>query len=141
MRQVDDYWPYILFIDHVGWSLKGPVVWFEARRKLGPLSTDSPGQLDVLGHDGDPLGVDGAEVGVFEEPNQVSLAGLLQSHHRAGLESQVGLEILSNLPDQPLEGQLADQQLGGLLVSPDLPEGYGAWPVSVGLLHSSGGWC
>ena len=48
---------------------------------LSPLATDSSGQLDVLGHDGDPLGVDGAEVGVFEQSNQVGFAGLLQSHH------------------------------------------------------------
>ena len=29
---------------------------------LSTLATDPPGQLDVLGHDGDPLGVDGAQV-------------------------------------------------------------------------------
>ena len=44
---------------------------------LSPLSTDSPGELDVLGHDGDTLGVDGAQVGVLEQADQVSLAGLL----------------------------------------------------------------
>ena len=33
---------------------------------------DTAGQLDILGHDGDPLGVDGAEVGVLEESDQVS---------------------------------------------------------------------
>ena len=46
-------------------------------KNLSPLSTDPPGELDVLGHDGDPLGVDGAEVGVLEEADQVGLAGLL----------------------------------------------------------------
>jgi len=45
---------------------------------LCALPTDPPGQLDVLGHDGDTLGVDGAQVGVLEQPNQVGLAGLLQ---------------------------------------------------------------
>ena len=45
---------------------------------LGPLATDPPGQLDVLGHDGDPLGVDGAQVGVLEQADQVGLAGLLR---------------------------------------------------------------
>ena len=83
---------------------------------LGALSPDPPGQLDVLGHDGDPLGVDGAEVGVLEESHKVSLAGLLQSHHSRALEAQVSLEILGDLTNQPLEGQLADQQLGRLLV-------------------------
>ena len=45
---------------------------------LCTLATDPPGQLDVLGHDGDTLGVDGAQVGVLEQPNQVGLAGLLK---------------------------------------------------------------
>ena len=70
---------------------------------LGPLSADSPSVLDVLGHDGDPLGMDGAEVCVLEETNQVSLACLLKSHHGRALESQVSLEVLSNFTNQPLE--------------------------------------
>ena len=44
---------------------------------LSTLSTDTAGELDVLGHDGDTLGVDGAQVGVLEQPDEVSLAGLL----------------------------------------------------------------
>ena len=53
---------------------------------LSTFSTDSPGQLDVLWHDGDSLGVDGAQVGVFEKADQVSLAGLLQSANGSALE-------------------------------------------------------
>ena len=45
---------------------------------LGSLSSDSSCQLDVLWHDGDSLGVDSAQVRVFEETDQVSLAGLLK---------------------------------------------------------------
>merc|ERR1719510_2125011 len=100
---------------------------------------DPPGQLDILGHDGDPLGVDGTEVGVLEEPHEVGLASLLESHHGGALEAEVGLEVLSNLPDETLEWKLADEQLSGLLVSPDLPESHSAGPVAVGLLHSSSG--
>ena len=33
---------------------------------LGAFATDSSGQLDVFRHDGDSLGVDGAQVRVFE---------------------------------------------------------------------------
>ena len=44
---------------------------------LSPLSTDPPGELDVLGHDGHTLGVDGAQVCVLKQADQVSLAGLL----------------------------------------------------------------
>ena len=45
---------------------------------LGSLSPDSPGELDVLWHDGHTLGVDGAQVGVLEQPDQVGLTGLLK---------------------------------------------------------------
>ena len=45
---------------------------------LGSLSPDAPGELDVLWHDGHTLGVDGAQVGVLKQTNQVSLAGLLK---------------------------------------------------------------
>ena len=38
---------------------------------LGALATDAAGELDVLGHDGDALGVDGAQVGVLEEANEL----------------------------------------------------------------------
>ena len=45
---------------------------------LRALATDPAGELDVLGHDGDPLGVDGAQVGVLEEADQVGLGSLLK---------------------------------------------------------------
>ena len=85
-------------------------------QRLSPLATDPPCQLNVLGHDGHPLGVDGAQVGVLEETHQVGLAGLLQSHHSRALEPQVSLEILGNLTNEPLEWQLPDEELRGLLV-------------------------
>ena len=106
---------------------------------LSSLSTDPPGELDVLGHDGDPLGVDGAQVGVLKQTNKVGLAGLLEGHDGRGLEPEVSLEVLGDLSHQTLEGQLADEELSGLLVSPDLTESDSSGPVSVGLLDSSGG--
>ncbi len=106
---------------------------------LGTFATDTTGQLDVLGHDGHPLGVDGAQVGVLEQTYQVSLAGLLQSHDGRALEAQVGLEVLGDLTDQPLEGELADEQLCALLVPPDFSQSHGSRSVTVGFLHSAGG--
>lgn len=106
---------------------------------LSTLATDPAGKLDVLGHDGHTLGMDGAQVGVLEESDQVSLAGLLESHDGGALETQVGLEVLGNLPDQTLEWQLADEELGALLVTTDLTESHCPGPVTMGLLHSSGG--
>ncbi|KFM28646.1 hypothetical protein F751_0803, partial [Auxenochlorella protothecoides] len=87
--------------------------------------------------DGHALGVDGSQVGVLEQADQVGLGGLLQGQHGGGLEAQVGLEVLGDLADQALEGQLADQQLRGLLVLADLAQGDGSGPVAVRLLHSS----
>jgi hypothetical protein len=64
---------------------------FNLLRHLGALAADAAGELDVLGHDGDALGVDGAEVGVLEEADQVRLGGLLEGEDREGLEAQVRL--------------------------------------------------
>ena len=63
----------------------------------------------------------------------------LESSDGSGLEPEVGLEVLGDLPDEPLEGKLADKELGRLLVPPDLPEGDGTGPVPMGLLDSTGG--
>jgi hypothetical protein len=60
--------------------------------------------LDVLGLDGDTLGVDGAQVGVLKERDKVGLNGLLESTDSGGLEAQVGFEVLGNLTNQSLEG-------------------------------------
>ena len=106
---------------------------------LGTFTTDTSGQLDVLGHDGDTLGMDRAQVGVLKKTNQVGLAGFLQSHNGRALESQVSLEILGNFPDQPLEGQFPDEQLSALLVTSDLSQSNGSRPVPVGLLDTSCG--
>ena len=81
---------------------------------LSTFSADTAGQLDVLGHDGDTLGVDGAQVGVLEETDKVGLAGLLEGHDGRGLESEISLEVLGDFTDKTLEGQLADEELGRL---------------------------
>ena len=83
--------------------------------------------------------MDCAQVGVLKQTNKVSLAGLLQSHDGRALEAQIGLEVLGDLTDQTLEGQLADQKLSALLVPTDLTESHGSGPVAMGLLHSSSG--
>ena len=106
---------------------------------LCSLSTDSASQLYVLGHDGDALGVDGAQVGVFKQTNKVSLACLLKCHHSGALETQVGLEVLSDFSHKTLEGQLADQQLGRFLVTTDLTKSDCARPVTMRFLNSTGG--
>ena len=109
------------------------------RNNLSALATDTAGKLDVLGHDGDTLGVDGAQVGVFEETDEVGLGSLLEGHDGRGLEPEVSLEVLGDFTDQALEGELADEKLCALLVTTDLTESHGTGPVPVGLLDASCG--
>lgn len=118
----------------------------------------------TLGLDGDTLGVDGSQVGVLEERDEVGLGGLLERHDGRRLEAEVGLEVLSNLTDETLEAvrerergkfaggsggvddrasgnsrELADQELGRLLVPTNLTERDGTRAVTVRLLDTTGG--
>lgn len=92
----------------------------------------------TYGLDGDTLGVDGAQVGVLEERDEVSLNGLLESTDGGRLEAEIRLEVLGNLTDQTLEWKLADQELSRLLVPTDLTKSDSSGLVSVGLLDTSG---
>lgn len=77
--------------------------------KSEPVSPDSLGELEVAGHDGDSFGMDGAEVGVLEQGDEVGLCGLLEGQHCGGLEAQLLLPLVRDFPDHALEGQLADE--------------------------------
>ena len=107
-------------------------------RDLVALTTEAAGKLDILRLDGDTLGVDGAQVGVLEEGDEIRLDGLLESTDGGRLEAEIGLEILGNLTNQSLEGELADQKLSRLLVSSNLTESDGTGLVSVRLLDATG---
>lgn len=110
-----------------------------SKHDLSALAPDPARQLNVLRHDGDTFGVDGAQIGVLEEAHQVRLAGLLQSHDRRTLETKIGLEVLSYLTHEPLEGQLADQELCALLVATDLTERHRSGPVAMRFLDAARG--
>jgi hypothetical protein len=60
-----------------------------ARVALGPLAADASGQLDVLGHDGHALGVDGAQVGVLEQADEVGLGGFLEMRRQTGFSRRI----------------------------------------------------
>jgi len=116
--------------------------WKECRRRkehLSALPTNAACQLDVFGHDGDTLGVNGTQIGVLKQANQIGLTGLLQSPNGCTLETQISLEVLGDFSHQALEGQLADQQLSRLLVTTDLTQSHGTRPVSMGLLDPTSG--
>jgi hypothetical protein len=105
------------------------------------LATETAGEGEVLRLDGDALGVDGSEVGVLEEGDEVRLGGLLERHDGGRLEAEVRLEVLRDLADEPLERQLADEQLRRLLVATDLPERDRARAETVRLLNTTSGGC
>ena len=71
--------------------------------------------------------MDGAQVGVLKERDEVGLNGLLESTDGGRLEAKIRLEVLSNLTNETLEGELADEQLGGLLVTTDFTQSDGTW--------------
>ena len=105
---------------------------------LSALAADATRQLNVLGHDRNTLGVNGAQVGVLKEANEVGLRSFLKGKNGSTLETKVGLEILSNLTDQTLERSLANEKIGRLLVLANLTQSDSSWAVTVGLLDASG---
>ncbi|CAH1397177.1 unnamed protein product [Nezara viridula] len=70
---------------------------------LGSFSAETASQLDILRHNSHPLGLEGAQVGILEETYEIGFAGLLEGQDGRALEPQVGLEVLGDLPHQPLE--------------------------------------
>jgi histone H3 len=85
--------------------------------------------------------VDGAQVGILEEGDEVSLDGLLKSTDGRRLEAEVRLEVLGDLTNKTLEWQLADEELGRLLVATNLTKSNGTRLIAMGLLDTSSGWC
>ena len=49
------------------------------------------------------------------------------------------LEVLSDFTDKSLEGEFADEELGGLLVSTDFTKSDGTRTETMGLLDTTGG--
>ena len=81
--------------------------------------------------------MNGAEIGVFEEAHQVGFRGFLKSKHSRALEAEIGLEVLSDLSDEALEGELTDEELRALLVLPDLTQGHSSGAEAMGLLDAA----
>ena len=135
---------------------------------LGAFPTDAAGQLNVLGHDCDTLGMDSTQVGVFEQTDKVGFRSFLESQDSSGLETEVCrgqeivmvshhwcwkrkvpfksrrltvLEILGNFTNQTLEGGLSDEKFGTLLVFSDFTKSHGSRSVAVGLLDTPSSGC
>ena len=57
--------------------------------------------------DGDTLSMDGAQVGILKEGDEVRLDGLLQGTDGGRLEAEVGLEVLGDLTDLRRESMVS----------------------------------
>lgn len=82
--------------------------------------------------------MDGAQVGVFEEGDQVGLDRFLKRTNGRGLETEIRLEVLRNFANKTLEGKLADQELGRLLVATNLTQSDSTGLVAMRLLDTTG---
>jgi len=86
----------------------------------GHIPTDATDDLHVLGHDGDPLAVDGGELGVLEQLGEVGFGCYLQTLHPEALEADVVHVLAGDELHQAEERRSWDQQVGSLLVAADL---------------------
>jgi hypothetical protein len=68
----------------------------------------------------------------------LTFSGLLESEDGRGLEAQVGLVVLSDLTNETLERKLADEQLGGFLVTTNFTESDSSGPEAMRLLDTGG---
>ena len=78
------------------------------------LSADAAGELNVLGHEGDTLGMDGTQVAVLIQPNKVGLGCFLQGKHCRSLPFAFPffvtyLGVLGEFANKPGEGELSKQ--------------------------------
>ena len=91
--------------------------------------------IDVL-HDSNTLGVDGAQVGVFEQANEVGFTCLLQCKYGRTLETQVRLEVLRNFSHQTLKGspRITSPWTSGIY---EFAKRDSSWPVAMSLLHTT----
>jgi hypothetical protein len=69
----------------------------ESTNLCGTFTTETTSELEILGLDGDALGVDGSQVGIFEEGDEVSLCSFLESHDGRRLEAEIRLVVYQDI--------------------------------------------
>jgi len=80
--------------------------------------------------------MEGAEVCVFKQADNVCLGRLLKSRRRGQLEAQARVEFVCDLTHHALKGETTDQEVGGFLVLAYLSQSHGAGTISVRLLNT-----
>lgn len=98
-------------------------------RVLCSFPANPAGQLNVLWQDRHALGVNGAEVGVLKESDEVRLGRLLQRPDGSTRKPDFRIKVLRDLAYEALEGQFAEKKAGGFLVLSNLLKRDRAGPV------------
>jgi len=83
----------------------------KAYEKSKSVTSDSFGQLKVSGHDCDSFGMNGTQVGIFEERDEVSFSSFLKGQDSRRLESKFLFPFVSDLSDHSLEGEFSNEKI------------------------------
>jgi len=79
--------------------------------------------------------MNGAKVGILEEGDEVSFDGFLKCTDGRALETKIRLEVLSDLTNETLEGEFADEQLSRLLVTTDFTKSDGTLKMLITMIQ------
>ena len=101
---------------------------------LSTLTTETTGEGDITGLDGDTLSMESAEVGVTEETGGIGLSGFLAGSHGGCGPAETFLVAGGELTDEAGEGSFAAKEGGALLELLDLTKSDGAWAPAEGFL-------
>jgi hypothetical protein len=96
------------------------------------------GQVSVL-KERDEVGYRNRQQCPYSTRTKLTLTSLLERKDGRRLEAQVGLEVLGNLTHKTLERQLADEELGALLIATNLTESDGSGAETMRLLDTASG--
>lgn len=109
-----------------------------ARRAIRSVTftADTTSQMKILRIDGDTLAMDGTEVGIFKERDQVGLGGALQGQDSGRLEAKVATKIGGNFTHKTLEGQLANEEVRRLLELANFTQSNRSRAITVRLLDA-----
>jgi hypothetical protein len=68
------------------------LVFFLQYKISGPLASDAPGKLDVLGHYSHPLCMDRTQIGILKKTHKVGLGCFLECKNCMALEPKISLQ-------------------------------------------------
>ncbi len=87
---------------------------------LSYLITNTATEANILGHDGDALGMNRTKIGIFECSDEIGLSRFLYGHERTDSKARIRLEILSDFSNETPKRLLVHEKVGRLLELPDL---------------------